>query len=399
MATLFAVLLASGVVMGMLALSVDVGSILLERRQLQNGADATSLALAQACATNAAECDDTPAEQASLEGLAGLNAGRDGLAQLLSRADAPNGMCGRGVASLPTCLSSTTAAPITDLAECPPLPDWLTGGTGAGVPYVETYTLTKTAAADSTILPKYFSRALSGGGADASVSACARAAWGSPTSTGATLPLVIGYCDWAKKTEIDGVAGRKYAPPPPYSQAPGDASTALPAEIAAGGYATGIFAHDSGDHKCETGPGKYYPGGFGWVEPTGPCTVTFADAGNVPGATGASTPGSCEDSDAIADYVGTQVYIPIAASASGKGSHGSFGLSGIASFYLAGYEEVPAAKPKSYAAFKQPTGVCTGKCNGSVTYLWGWFTSGLLPAGTPIGTSPSRGTNVITPAG
>ena len=45
-AVLVTVLLAGGVIMGMLALSVDVGTLMLERRQLQNGADATSLALA-----------------------------------------------------------------------------------------------------------------------------------------------------------------------------------------------------------------------------------------------------------------------------------------------------------------------------------------------------------------
>ncbi|MDN5795023.1 MAG: Tad domain-containing protein [Intrasporangium sp.] len=398
-ATLFAILLASGVVMGMLALSVDVGSIMLERRQLQNGADATSLALAQACAENSADCADSGPEKASLEALAGLNAGRDGLAQLQSRSDAANGMCGREVPTLPECSSATTNASITDLAECPPLPSWLTSGSGASVPYVETYTLTRSTEPDDTVLPRYFSQMLTGGGADTSVSACARAAWGPAGSTGATLPLVIGYCEWAKKTEVDGVPGRKYAPGPPYSPAPGDSSTPLPAEIAAGGYATGIFAHDSGDHKCDTGPGKYYPGGFGWIDPTGPCTVTFADAGNVPGSTGASAPGSCKDNNAIAKYVGTEVYIPIADSASGTGSGGSFGLSGIASFYLAGYEQVPAAKPQSYAAFKQPAGVCTGKCNGSVSYIWGWFTSGLMPADTPIGTGPSRGANVVTPAG
>lgn len=58
-AVIVAVLLAGGVLIGMLALSVDVGQIMYERRQLQNGADATSLALAQRCAANEADCDPT----------------------------------------------------------------------------------------------------------------------------------------------------------------------------------------------------------------------------------------------------------------------------------------------------------------------------------------------------
>ena len=46
-APLVAILMAGGVVLGMLTLSVDVGNIMWERRQLQNGADAASLALAK----------------------------------------------------------------------------------------------------------------------------------------------------------------------------------------------------------------------------------------------------------------------------------------------------------------------------------------------------------------
>ena len=49
-AMMVTVLLASGVLLGCAALSVDVGNLSAERRQLQNGADAAALSAAQDCA-------------------------------------------------------------------------------------------------------------------------------------------------------------------------------------------------------------------------------------------------------------------------------------------------------------------------------------------------------------
>src|SRR5262245_15679701 len=55
-ATMFAILLAGGVLLGFLALVVDVGRIYVEREELRSGADAAALAIAKACATG--ECAD-----------------------------------------------------------------------------------------------------------------------------------------------------------------------------------------------------------------------------------------------------------------------------------------------------------------------------------------------------
>ena len=49
-----------GVVFGFLAISVDVGGLLWERRQLQNAADAAALSLATECGKRA-NCTTTPA--------------------------------------------------------------------------------------------------------------------------------------------------------------------------------------------------------------------------------------------------------------------------------------------------------------------------------------------------
>ncbi len=50
-ALIVTVLFAGGVLMGVAALTVDVGQLYSERRQLQNGADAAALSLAKVCAT------------------------------------------------------------------------------------------------------------------------------------------------------------------------------------------------------------------------------------------------------------------------------------------------------------------------------------------------------------
>ena len=51
--------------LGAAALAVDVGSLYSERAQLQNGADAAAIAIAQACATNATAPPTTQAAKYS----------------------------------------------------------------------------------------------------------------------------------------------------------------------------------------------------------------------------------------------------------------------------------------------------------------------------------------------
>jgi uncharacterized membrane protein len=55
-ATVVAILLGSGVLLGTLAVVVDVGRLYVERDELQNGADSAALAMAKACADSTPEC-------------------------------------------------------------------------------------------------------------------------------------------------------------------------------------------------------------------------------------------------------------------------------------------------------------------------------------------------------
>jgi uncharacterized membrane protein len=212
--SLVVIVFAGGLVMGMLALSIDVGNILLERRQLQNGADATAFALAQACGDVPAgsECASAAAASAALAPLASANA-RDNTEAL---PDA--GICGNGVGTLPPCSSSGS---LTQLAECLPKPSWLAAD--PAITYVETRTRTLSASSTANALSSFFAKTFMGV-PDNSYATCARVAWGPPGSTGGSVPLAMGYCDWLNKT----ANGTKFAPSPPYSPSPGTSSTPLP---------------------------------------------------------------------------------------------------------------------------------------------------------------------------
>lgn len=389
-ATIVTILLMGGVIMGMLAISADIGVVMSDRRDLQNGADATSMALARSCAKGLSECtsDSAALTSASLIALANANA-KDKKSTISS-------VCGMNLAA-PASLSPCGVGNISDLGNCPP------STLAAGVAYVETRTVTQTSSGGST-LSTPFARALTGNPNGPTVRACARAAWGPAGNSGTTLPLTMGYCQWAEATkDAAGVPGKKYAPSPPYSPAPNNQNTALPAAITAGGYPVLILAHDNADNATNVcgvnANGQDFPGGFGWTAAQEPCDASFDSTGTVAGDTG-SLPSICKDNGDLSRYLGTEVAIPIAVSASGTGYNSSFQIDGIATFYFAGFEKVAAAKPnQSDAVYKEPSGLCTGKCNGSVTYIWGWFTSGLLPASTQLGSGSSRGGTAVVPAG
>ena len=68
------------VLFGAVALSVDVGALMWERHQLQNGADAAVASAARACAKDLATCSPSAV---GLTGLAGLNA-NDGVSTVQS---------------------------------------------------------------------------------------------------------------------------------------------------------------------------------------------------------------------------------------------------------------------------------------------------------------------------
>lgn len=401
-ATLVAVLVAGGLVMGMLALSVDVGNAMYERRQIQNGADAAALALAQDCAKGTAGC--SPNAQPDLQTLAGRNAAdqRTDVTEICAN---PAGIGGLGPCPGP-------ATDYVRLPECLPLPAGFTGS------YVEARTRTRTTGGQ-TILPKYFSQLLVGGGPDVTVAACARAGWGPLGSTRRTIPLVVGVCNWQEATK------NGFAPSPPYTPGPSP-STAVPSSLVT--YITTIFGQVNGSETTVlqskiclpdiSAPpsGGYTPGGFGWVKTCAdlgssappecdgadPCTAVFNATGTVDASTGASLPNECHS--ALQNYVGQEVDIPVITSVAGNGGNAIYTVTGLASFYLAGYKNIPSALPNpgDLNAYKAnvPSYSDMTCFPWKSSCLWGWFTSPLRPVGSLApGGVPSRGPVVVAPAG
>lgn len=345
--SLVAVLLTTGVLLGMAALTVDVGLLQAERRQLQNGADAAALALAMSCGTGT--CDTSPTSEDAA--LAAENA-NDGEASVVS-------VCGEGDPALPPC--PPQEGPL--LTRCPSSPPDSADPTGvSGWVRVRTATLTSEG---GTLLPPVFSGALAGGssGDGHSVATCAQAAWGaSAHRMYATLPVAVSRCEWDTATS----GGTRYAPPPPYTTYPADAEVALRLHSTTEGGTCPSFAGAYAD----------LPGGFGWLEPDFLCVVS-ARVGQTleadPGIASARCP------TLLDDLVGTVVHLPVFSEAWGGGTGGRYRISGFAAFHLTGYR-IPGAHP-----FQVASPVGGQLCRGAEHCLYGWFVRALVPAGGDLG--------------
>jgi len=230
-AVLVAVLLLGGVLLGMGALTVDVGGLYSERRQLQNAADAAALAVAQDAARS---CSTGPCAPASRAQTYANDNSSDGASGVLE-------VCGAGWSAVGPCAGQGGPA----LTQCPAVP-------GSYSTWVRVRTSTRTGGG-STLLPGWFARTLTGNGgyAGSTVLACAQAALGAPSRLTATLPLTLSLCEWTAFTS----GGTAFAPPPPYN-------AGYPVS-----YEHPIYFHDTtGAAHCNAGPsGADLPGGFGWL--------------------------------------------------------------------------------------------------------------------------------------
>lgn len=343
---LVAVLLGGGVLLGMAALVVDVGRIYVERAELQNGADAAALAVAQTCAL--AACDEGTAGP-----YADANAG-DG-------ASGVDLVCGSG-GGLGGCPATTGA--ITD---CPPAP-------AAGTNHVDVHTVTETGDG-ANLLPPAFARALAGnaGYPGTTVHACARAAWG-PPQTATTIAVTISACEWDQATAL----GTNFAPPPPATP---DRShhrvLTLHSTTSTGG--------------CPTRPaGSDAPGAFGWTDDDGgTCSVSIEDD-TYGGDTGNNVSGPCKTALAAAWAARETLYLPIYTTVSGTGTNTTYTLEGFAAFVLTGYR-LPGFTGNDWLVGGAP-------CRGSTFCIAGYFTTGLLPSAGTIG-GPDLGVSIVKLAG
>ena len=348
-AVLVAVLISGGVLLGIGALVIDVGQIYQNRAELQNGADASALAVAKSCIEGT--CTPSIATQYADANASNLTSGTAGVYRV----------CG-SPASLTGCPLST--GQITD---CP------TAAAGANYVDVYTYTLLPNG---SHLLPPIFARTLAGNGSyqGSTVYACAQAEWGAPlTATG--LGFTISACSWDVYTNL----GQSFAAPPPYPPNP----------LPAASLDHMLKFHGQGSQAgCppDEPSGADAPGNFGWtVDPSGNCTVTVT--GNTYGVkTGTSASPACKTALAN-DYANKSiVYIPVYVSVTGTGATAMYTLKGFAAFVVTGYR-LPGTSATDWL---NPA----NNCSGNAFCIDGYFTQGLIPSVGGVG-GPNLGAYVV----
>lgn len=353
-ATIVAILLAGGVLLGMGALVLDVGKLYVEREELQSGADAAVMAVAKECAQSTVGC------------VVSL---LDGTAQYYANENAKDGasrvsvICGRLADS--------------GLPACPDQPDNLTRCVNdpPDGEYIEVRTTTELSDG-STLLPPILAQTLLGneGYEGSTVGACARAAFG-PPEPARGLAVTLSMCEWEKLTGV----GTVYPDSPP-SYPP--AGTDKP-----------IYLHATdGAEGCPAGPSGWdEPGGFGWLDESGPCEATINEDGTVGGNTGVSSTDTCQT--ALKSYYDSRevLFIPVFDGVQGSGASTTYHIAGMAAFVLTGYR-LPAFGEKSWLSGTHLCKSASEKC------LYGYFTQALMPVTGPIG-GPELGATVVTLVG
>lgn len=361
--TIIAVLLAGGVLLGMGALSLDVGRILVEKRQLQNAADAAAMSLAQSCVGD------------------NCMAGADGLATLTdsNSSDQINGIqsqCARNLPAgvttdLPSCPNPTGA-----LADCAAV----SPNVNPAAPYVEVRTRTQSsdgAGGRKNNVSNFLAGLL--GAPTSSAGACARAAWGVIDIYSGTLPLAISVCEWTRYAGItdiqNGLPGTLPDPPkgayPGYNPTGTGGQSQWPMPYKGWPNTTGIeqyvMTHSDDTADCSF-QGKDTAGGFGWLDSTA-CSTNISV--NLTGdywaqiQTGNAVPQTCKD--ILHQYWGKELLVPVfdcltksdttpsggtsaqaSCDASNAGGNKTwYHLIGLATFYLSGNHLSPSASDNS----------------------------------------------------
>jgi hypothetical protein len=358
-AVIVSVLLASGVLLGMAALSVDVGQLNAEREELISAADGAAQSIAVDCGRTPATCSTSTA-LATVLGRAAVVAnenGRDGRNDITS-------VCGSGGALAP-CDPATAPKNLTACLNAQP-----TDGTN----FVEVHTATRTTT--STLLPTAFAGTFVSGYNGATLGACSRVAWGSPAGG---LAVTFAECEWDQAT-ANGTSYVDFPPNPPGS-----------AEHV-------IYLHGKNASSCTNTPpsGWDAPGGFGWLDDnTGvPCFTAIAPNGTYPGDTGTPS-GACAKAidDAFTSH--KPVLIPVYDGVKGTGANTDYHAAGVAAFVVTGYffGNGNGKDQSSWLTGNSP-------CSGSDRCIIGFFVNALLPASSQISPgAPNLGATVIKTIG
>jgi hypothetical protein len=344
-ATVVAILLAGGVLLGFLSLVVDVGRIYVEREELQTGADAAALAVAKACATAATACKTDDGLLDLAQSYADANSS-DGVSKV-------SGVCGRSAAALPPC-----DPPAGNLTDC-------LGGEPADGPFVEVRVSTQLPDG-SLVLPPIFAQTMAGnsGFNGASVGACARATWQTPAQT-PILGLAISRCEWLDLT--GGSAGSEDDPQP------GDERT---------------ISIEPGHATCSDAPptdGWRRPGPAVWLDTDASCEVHLPLNKVLPGDSGEAT-AACEDRLRSAAAHHETMYLPVYDARRGGSGGQSFRILAFAPFLPTGFvlgAGAPGGGPVLASTLNPPDPPCP--VNTMERCVSGVFTDPLVPVSTLAG--------------
>jgi hypothetical protein len=279
-AVLVMVAIMAVVLLGFGALVLDVGALYVEKRQLQNGADAAALAVAQDCANG--NCQLTAGRATE---YANLNA-KDGTSNV-------DHVCGVGPGLVP----------------CPtPVPKGATGATG----WVEVATSTRTPDGGHEI--DFVLAPVMDAAAGSTVHAGAIAAWGA-LGKADILPITFSVCEWQ----------------------------AMGGSIATGAFPAGtsyVYLHGIGGknepgvtHCTPQQSGQDLPGGFGYLQNTA-CVTSVIVGAWIGVETGNSFPKGCNP----ADWMNEEVLIAIYDVERGTGNSGEYHIAGFVGFRITGYK-------------------------------------------------------------
>lgn len=415
-AIIVAILFGFGIMTGAAALTIDVGRINADRRQLQNGSDAVAMAAAQTCALTGV-CPS--ATDSALVDLANANAA-DGFTKIRRVNGTSPPICGQG-GGLSACPSLPVASE-GNLQECPPpnLPS-------INTKYVRAYAETENAAG-GTILPYTFGAAIAGVDSGANQQTCSSVAWG---PVGATVaPITVSYCEFAEETRrIDPVTGAvtEMYPPNPVGSLPGgyggSGQPAWPAPAAqlpaapVPGHEV-IISLQGTAGSCPSWNTHDAPGGFGYIQTATTCNASPAINGWTQADTGNTLPTGCD----MQPYFNTVIYLPVFdctvkvtgstpiptappsptdSCLGGAGSNTWYHIQGYAAFYLSGYTTSGAGGGLDKNHDRTQAVSPQAPCSGSDRCLSGWFLKGLVvdrPVAPPL-SGPDLGQYAIQNVG
>ncbi len=357
-AVIVAMLLAGGVLLGFLALVIDVGQLYVERQQLQSGADNAAIAVAKACSIDTADCANSGAAIALAEHYADANA--DDKHSHVAE------VCGRVPGNkLPDC-----SPPATNLTAC--IKD-----APATDSYVEVR-LTTEMGDGSFVLPPVFAQAVAGNEhyAGTSVGACGRAGWESSVNV---LSMTISRC------EYDAVPHKDVAP------ASADANDEYNIMI----WQDPFDCSDIDLEDNYSPPPGWGDGQLGFINTDDSCTRPIPDDGNVDGQFWEHRiltvlPQSCETTMRQLIATQTSVYLPVYDEQTLPGGEALFHIGWLVRFTVTGFEWGPPDTPED--GDHDEASRLTGNVPCIQFYercVSGFFTGPLLPLTSAVPTNDS----------